>query len=33
MPAVGDKVTAMGEITQYKGKPEIKIHSDGQWKW
>jgi hypothetical protein len=33
MPAVGDKVTATGEITQYKGKPEIKIHSDDQWKW
>ena len=33
MPAVGDKVTATGEITDYKGKPEIKIHSDDQWKW
>lgn len=33
MPAVGDKVTATGEVTQYKGRPEIKIHSDDQWKW
>jgi hypothetical protein len=33
MPVVGDKVTATGEITQYKGRPEIKIHSDDQWKW
>ena len=33
MPAVGDKVTAKGEIIPYKGKPEIKILSDDQWKW
>ena len=33
MPAIGDKVTATGEITKYKGRPEIKIHSDDQWSW
>jgi DNA/RNA endonuclease YhcR with UshA esterase domain len=33
MPAVGDKVTAKGKITEYKGRPEIKIHSDDQWSW
>lgn len=33
MPSVGDKVTATGEVTKHKGRPEIKIHSDDQWKW
>jgi DNA/RNA endonuclease YhcR with UshA esterase domain len=33
MPAVGDTVTSTGTVTSYKGRPEIKIHSDAQWKW
>jgi hypothetical protein len=33
LPSEGTKVTAIGTITQYRGKPEIKIHDAGQWKW
>lgn len=33
LPKAGDKVTATGPVTQYKGKPEIKIHSQSQWIW
>lgn len=33
LPKVGDRVTANGTATLYKGKPEIKIHSQSQWKW
>ena len=33
LPPEGSKVTATGTITQYHGKPEIKIHDAGQWKW
>jgi hypothetical protein len=33
MPAVGDKVTANGTVANYKGRPEIKIHSGAQWTW
>lgn len=33
LPPVGATVTASGETVDYKGKPEIKIHSKTQWKW
>jgi len=33
LPPEGAKVTATGTTTQYHGKPEIKIHAAGQWKW
>ena len=33
LPPEGAKVTATGDITQYRGKPEIKIHGPAQWKW
>jgi hypothetical protein len=33
LPSEGAKITATGTITQYRGKPEIKIHEPGQWKW
>jgi DNA/RNA endonuclease YhcR with UshA esterase domain len=33
LPSEGAKVTATGAITQYHGKPEIKIHQASQWKW
>ena len=33
LPTDGASVTATGTITQYHGKPEIKIHEAGQWKW
>jgi len=33
LPTDGASVTATGTITQYHGKPEIKIHNAGQWKW
>ena len=33
LPPEGTKVTATGAVTQYHGKPEIKIHEASQWKW
>jgi len=33
LPPEGAKITATGTTTQYHGKPEIKIHGAGQWKW
>jgi len=33
LPPVGATVTATGAATEYKGRPEIKIHSKDQWKW
>lgn len=33
LPEVGTKVSATGEVTDYKGRPEIKIHSKDQWSW
>jgi hypothetical protein len=33
LPPEGAKVTATGTTVQYHGKPEIKIHEAGQWKW
>lgn len=33
LPSPGVTVTATGTITQYKGKPEIKIYLASQWKW
>jgi DNA/RNA endonuclease YhcR with UshA esterase domain len=33
IPTVGARVTASGTIKPYRGKPEIKIHKAGQWKW
>lgn len=33
LPSFGVTVTATGTITQYQGKPEIKIYSASQWKW
>ena len=33
LPAEGNKVTATGTVSQYHGKPEIKIHQASQWKW
>ncbi len=33
LPPEGAKVTATGDVTQYRGKPEIKIHAPNQWKW
>lgn len=33
LPAEGNKVTATGTISEYRGKPEIKIHQAAQWKW
>lgn len=33
LPTVGAKVTASGDIVDYKGKPEIKIHTKEQWRW
>ena len=33
LPPLGVTITATGTITQYKGRPEIKIYSASQWKW
>ena len=33
LPSEGAKVTATDAVTQYKGRPEIKIDSAGRWKW
>lgn len=33
LPPIGCTVTASGPVTQYHGKPEIKIESANQWKW
>jgi hypothetical protein len=33
LPTDGASVTATGTITQYHGKPEIKVHDANQWKW
>ncbi len=33
LPPIGAKVTAMGTVTQYHGKSEIKITSAGQLSW
>ena len=33
LPPIGSTVTATGTVTQYHGRPEIKIESASQWKW
>ena len=33
LPTEGTKVTATGDVVQYKGRPEIKITSKSQWSW
>ncbi len=33
LPTEGAKVTATGDVIQYKGKPEIKITAKSQWSW
>jgi DNA/RNA endonuclease YhcR with UshA esterase domain len=33
VPPIDATVAATGPVTQYHGKPEIKIESASQWKW
>jgi hypothetical protein len=33
LPPIGSTVTATGAVIQYRGRPEIRIESAGQWKW
>lgn len=33
LPSIGSNIEVTGEITTYKDRPEIKIHSANQWHW
>jgi len=32
-PAIGTTITAKGEVTNYRGRPEIVIHDPSQLSW